>query len=92
MKRYLAAPILVLAISTASLAAKGPEINIVDDKLSVTADNVTLGRLLQLFDLATGMKSKVPADLANRNLSVRFAGLSMTDAVRKMFQDKRSTT
>src|SRR5689334_5359800 len=86
MKRYLAAPILVLAMSAGSLAAKGPEINVVDNKLSVSADSVSLGRLLQLFDLATGMKSKVPPELANRNLSVRFSDLGLTDAVRKMFQ------
>jgi len=86
MKRYLAAPILVLAMSVSLFAAKGPEINIIDNKLSVSADSVSLGRLLQLFDLATGMKSKVPPELANRNLSVRFSDLGLTDAVRKMFQ------
>jgi hypothetical protein len=86
MKRLLAGLILLLAISTAALAANGPEIKMVDEKVSISADNITVGRLLQLFDLATGMKSKVPPELANRNISVRFSGLTMTDAVRKMFQ------
>src|SRR5262249_876330 len=67
-------------------AAKGPEVGLVDNKLSVNAESVSLGRLLQLIDLATGMKSKVPADLANRNMTVRFSGLNITDGVRKMFQ------
>jgi len=86
MKRYLAASTLALMMSASAFAAKGPEINIIDNKLSVAADSVSLGRLLQLFDLATGMKSKVPPELANRNMTVRFSGLPLTDAVRKMFQ------
>src|SRR5262249_29964065 len=73
-------------MSASVFAAKGPEINIIDNKLSVSADSISLGRLLQLFDSATGMKSKVPPELANRNLSVRFSDLGLTDAVRKMFQ------
>jgi hypothetical protein len=32
------------------------------------------------------MKSKVPAELANRNISVRFSDLNVVDGVRKMFQ------
>jgi hypothetical protein len=36
--------------------------------------------------MATGMKSKVPPELTNRNISVRFSGLSLTDGVRKIFQ------
>ena len=86
MKASLAAFFLTLLVSTGVWAAKGPEIDIVDNKFSVSAESVSLGRLLQLFDLATGMKSKVPPELANRNLSVRFSGLTLTDAVRKMFQ------
>jgi hypothetical protein len=87
MKRTIAASFVLLLLSSGALmAAKGPEIDLVDNKLSVNAENVPLGRLLQLVDLATGMKSKVPADLANRSISVKFSGLNMSDAVRKIFQ------
>src|SRR4051794_10023393 len=67
-------------------AAKGPEVDLVDNKLSINADTISLSRLLRLVDLATGMKSKVPPELANRNISVRFSGLNMADGVRKIFQ------
>ena len=67
-------------------AGKGPEIRVVDSKVSISAEAIPLGRLLQLFDRATGMQSTVPAALANRNLSVQFADLSFDDAVRKIFE------
>jgi hypothetical protein len=87
MKRWLAAFILVsMVCSGAGAAGKGPEINLIDNKLSVNAEGVSLGRLLQLVDMATGMKSKVPPELANRNISVKFSGLTVADAVRKIFQ------
>src|SRR5215468_5299250 len=66
--------------------AKGPEVDLVDNKLSINAEAIPLSRLLQLLDLATGMKSKVPPELANRNISVKFSGLTLSDGVRKMFQ------
>src|SRR2546430_879073 len=87
MKYWLAAGLLLACLATGGLAAgKGPEIDLVDNKLSINADTISLGRLLRLLDLATGMQSKVPADLANRNISVKFSGLSVSDGVRKMFQ------
>src|SRR5438105_15692666 len=91
MKYWLAAGCLSVCLATgatAFAAPKGPEIDLVDNKLSVNADTISLGRLLRLLDLATGMQSKVPADLANRNISVKFSGLSVSDGVRKMFQGK----
>jgi len=85
MKRWGAAIVFVLLFCTAA-AAKGPEINLIDSKLSVNAEAISLGRLLQLVDQATGMKSKVPPELANRNISVKFSSLNVDDAVRKIFQ------
>jgi hypothetical protein len=77
----------MLIVFAATLAvAKGPEVDLVDNKLSINAEAISLSRLLQLVDLATGMKSKVPPELANRNLSVRFSNLDLTDGLRKMFQ------
>jgi hypothetical protein len=86
MKRRLALLILAGSMTIPVFAAKGPEVDMVDHKLSINAEAVSLGRLLRLFDLATGMKSKVPAELANRNISVRFSDLNVTDGVRKIFQ------
>jgi hypothetical protein len=75
----------ILAVP-ALAAAKGPEVDLVDNKLSINADTIGLARLIRLVDLATGMKSKVPPELANRNVSVKFSGLTMANGVRKIFE------
>src|SRR5262245_24184392 len=64
---------------------RGPEVVNVDQKISIRADNVTLGNLLRLWDQATGMHSRVAPELANQTLSVRFTALSVNDALRKIF-------
>src|SRR5215470_4208596 len=87
MKRWFVVFSFMSMLCMGALAyAKGPEVDLVDNKLSINAEAITLSRLLQLVDLATGMKSKVPPELANRNISVRFSNLDVTDGVRKMFQ------
>src|SRR5437870_4660453 len=87
MKSSSATLLAILAMSAGAFAGgKGPEIDLVDNKLSINAETIPLGRLLRLLDLATGMKSKVPPELANRNISVKFSGLTLTDGVRKIFQ------
>jgi hypothetical protein len=86
MEKRLRAAMLCILLSTPAFAAKGPEVDMVDNKLSVNAETVPLGRLIRLVDMATGMKSKVPPDLANRNISVQFSNLNLNDGVRKIFQ------
>src|SRR5215471_6540578 len=87
MKYWLAVGCLMVCSAMGTTAApKGPEIDLVNNRLSISADNISLGRLLRLLDLATGMQSKVPPDLANRNVSVKFSDLSLEDGVRKIFQ------
>src|SRR5262249_60797647 len=87
MKRWFVGFFFMSIVCTGTLAAaKGPEVDLVDNKLSINAEAISLPRLLQLVDLATGMKSKVPPELANRNISVKFSGLTLADGVRKMFQ------
>jgi hypothetical protein len=87
MKSCLAAAVLMLSLVSGAFAAgKGPEIDLVNNKLSINAEAITLGRLLRLLDLATGMQSKVPPELANRSLSVRFSDLSVDAGVRKIFE------
>jgi hypothetical protein len=87
MKRWFVVFSFMSMLCMGALAyAKGPEVDLVDNKLSINAEAITLSRLLQLVDLATGMKSKVPPELANRNISVKFSGLTLADGVRKIFQ------
>lgn len=87
MKSVLAAVFLAFSMASGVFAAgKGPEIDLVDNKLSIDAESISLGRLLRLLDLATGMQSKVPPELANRNISVRFSDLNFQDGIRKIFE------
>src|SRR5437899_2048383 len=63
MKHLVAAVLLALAVTPGGFAAgKGPEINLVDNKLSIDAQTVSLGRLLRLLDLATGLQSPLFPD------------------------------
>ena len=66
-------------------AAQEPEVVNVDQKISVRVEDITLVRLLELWDQATGMQSTVPPELADWKLSIRFTGLSVNDALRKIF-------
>jgi hypothetical protein len=91
MNNWLKSAIICTLLAAPALAAdqgptKGPEVDLVDNMLSINAQTIPLGRLMRLVDMATGMKSKVPPELTNRNISVRFSGLSLTDGVRKIFQ------
>lgn len=87
MKKYLALLTLVLACGVTGLRAEsGPDIRIIDNRVSIQAEAIPLSRLLRLLDQATGMTSKVPPELANRNVSVRFSNLSFDDAVDKIFE------
>jgi len=86
MRKWLLSGILCGLLAAPAFAAKGPEIELVDNKLSIDAETVPLSRLLRLLDMATGLKSKVPPELANRNISVKFSGLNLTEGVRKIFQ------
>ncbi len=67
-------------------AADEPKIEVVDGRISISAQAVPLGRFLMLLDKAMGLKSEVKAGLENRNISVQFTDLDFHDAVRKIFQ------
>ena len=78
-----------LAVLTVSLAAAGPnghEIRVVDGRVSIRADAVALGRLLELLERATGIHSAVPPELASWNVTVALSDLPMVEAVRKIFE------
>jgi hypothetical protein len=68
-----------------AFAAGGPQVINLDGKISISADHITLGFLLHLWDQATGTKSAAPPELAKRKLSVHFTGLSEDEAVRAIF-------
>src|SRR5262245_8338428 len=63
-----------------------PEIEIVDGKVTMSAQGVPLGRLLSLLDRALGLTSTVKPELANLSISARFTGLPVRDAVHKIFE------
>ena len=80
----------VAFLATSALAApNGPDIRVIDNKISIKAENVPLGRMLRLLDFATGMTSKVPPELSNRNVSVQFSDLDVHAAVRKIFEGQK---
>src|SRR5437667_12561667 len=87
MKKVLVLGIIVIALSWNAFAASGgPDIRIIDNKVSIQAEAIPLGRLLRLLDQATGMTSKVPPELSNRNISVRVSNLTLDEAVHKIFE------
>jgi hypothetical protein len=89
MKQWQAAIILAIFVSATGFSAvQEPEVVISERKISLNLESVTLGRLLRLWDQATGMRSTVPSELANRIISVRFSELPLGDAVRKIFENQ----
>ena len=87
MKRWFFVLIILATITLPgqAFAVGGPRVVNRDGKISISADHITLGSLLSLWDKATGMKSTAPLELADRKLSVHLTGLSENDAVRAIF-------
>jgi|SRR5262245_30127836 len=86
MREWLGTIILAVVLALdGSAAGRGPQVTNVDQKISISADGVTLASLLRLWDQATGMQSVVAPELANVKLSVHFTGLPVNEALRKMF-------
>ena len=87
MKRILVhAGLLMLLAANAFAAGKDPEFKMVDGKVSIQAEAITLKQFLQYWDAATGMTSKVNPQLANEKISVRLDSLEVNAAIRKSFQ------
>jgi len=76
----------VLWIGSAFGAQNGPDIQIVDNKVSMNAHAIPLGQLLNMLDHITAMNSAVPAELSNRNVTVQFQDLPIPEAIRKIFE------
>lgn len=77
---------LAVALLQTSAYAQGPEIEVVDGKISMSVSAMPLGRLLNLLDRAMGTTSEVKPELSNQNISAQFSGLEFNEAVRKIFQ------
>ena len=87
MKKLLPIGLFSLLFTVNGIAdGSGPDIRIVDNKVSIHAEAIPLSRLLRLLDQATGLTSKVPPELANRNISVRFTDLNFDEAIQKIFE------
>jgi hypothetical protein len=86
MKRWIPIVIVVGILLLASTAVgAGPEVINRNGRISINADNVSLGELLRLWDQATGMQSSAPPELTSQTVTVHFADLNINDAVRAMF-------
>ena len=64
----------------------GPEIEVVDGKITMSALGVPLGRIVTMMDRAMGFQSKVAPEAANRSVSVRIKDLPVKDAVMKILE------
>src|SRR5688572_3383619 len=74
------------AQAPAQTPAPGPEIEVVDGKISMSALSVPLSRIVSMVDRAVGLQSKVAPEVASRSISVRFKELPLKDAVQKIFE------
>src|SRR5262249_24269579 len=79
MNHWVGALTLVILLAVNGFAAQ--------QNVSVDVEETTLSRLIRLFDQATGLHSTVPPELADRTVSVRFSGLGVEDALRKIFEN-----
>ena len=90
MKAWLGVGCIVFGLVFGGQAfADGPEVVNIDHKISIHADNITLGELFRLWDQATGMHSTVSPDLEEQQISVRFTGLDVNAALRRISDGQR---
>jgi hypothetical protein len=87
MKRWLGSISLAVLVAVNSFAAgPAPQVPKFDQKISINAEEITVRRLLQLLDQAAGMQSSIPPELASQTITINFSNLSVSDAVRRIFQ------
>jgi hypothetical protein len=86
MERWLGSVIFAMLFTVSSFAGPRPQVLKSGQTVSINVENMTLGRLLELWDQATGMRSSVPKELATRTVSISFSGLPVNDAVQKIFE------
>jgi len=67
-------------------APDGVEIRLINNRLSVTAHEVGLARLLRLIGNVTGYEPSVPERLAERPVSVLCTDMAVNEAIKKIFE------
>lgn len=81
---------LALALACLAIPARAGQddiqVDVEDGRISMSAEAVSLVKLLDTLDRAVGTESSVADHLQNRNMSVRFQNLDFNDAVRKIFE------
>ena len=86
-RRTLTGGLLVALLCMTTIAhAADLDVRIVDDRISISASAVPLVELLAALDAVAGTESSVAVELRNRNVSVQFSGLSLDNALDKVFE------
>ena len=86
-RRTLTGGLLVALLCMTAIAhAADLDVRIVDDRISISASAVPLVELLAALDAVAGTESSVAVELRNRNVSVQFSGLSLDNALDKVFE------
>ncbi len=86
-RRTLTGGLLVALLCMSAMGhAADLDVWIVDDRISISASAVPLAELLAALDAVAGTESSVAIELRNRNVSVQFSGLSLDNAVDKVFE------
>lgn len=86
-RRTLTGGLLVALLCMSAMGgAADLDVRIVDDRISISASAVPLAELLAALDAVAGTESSVAIELRNRNVSVQFSGLSLDNAVDKVFE------
>jgi hypothetical protein len=80
--------VLGLAVPASSAPRDSLDLRVVDGQISIHAEAVSLRRLLGLLDRIAGTESTVPANLAERTVSVQFQNLDLEEAIRKIFEGR----
>lgn len=85
MRRLTIAILLILWLA-APAAAAGQDVWAVNGRFSIDAKSVPISQLLRYIDQVTGMRSKIPADVAHMTVSVVCNDVDFEEAVRKIFE------
>jgi hypothetical protein len=86
MNRTFALVLLLIFIGfSTALDAPAQEVKF-DGTVSINAEDIAVGRLLELLDHATGLQSVVPDKFAARRASVHISALPLSEAVRTVLK------
>jgi hypothetical protein len=89
MRTRLVLLCVVLLVASTGLAQSKLEVLNHDGRISIVAEQIELGRLLRLWDQATGMSSVIPRELGTREVRLQFTDLDIDQAVQKIFENQQ---